>query len=455
MAIIYTYPRLTNPNGSEVVTVSDTNNNNATRSVALSSIAALVPSTAGGTVTSVGFDPTATGLTETSGTNPINTFGTFVLDGTLYANHGGTGQAAYAAGDILYYDTLGPQQLDILNIGAIGEVLTVSAGGLPVWNATTAAPVTSVTGIAPGTQAGTNPITVAPLSGLGAVTIQSLAYAGDTRAGHVPGTSGGSSSVFLDGAGGWGTPTLLAMTTATLGSGKLRYTYGATPVAEIQSTTANRTYGVTANGSDQLVVNVPWSSLATGGVTLSGDTVISVMDDDLTFTATTGDVKMNNDGFPNPSMTIAGASNNITMGEFDPAVTDEQLIINNDNTGTNTTCLKLNSANTTGGQKGADIELSGASTINTGISIASSGATRNFALTTTLGNSGFGTATPDDSVMIEMSSTLQGFLPPRMTTAQMNAIVTPAKGLMVYDTDTDEWKGNNGTPGAPTWVVIG
>ena len=246
------------------------------------------------------------------------------------------------------------------------------------------------------------------------------------------------------------------MTTAALGSGKLRYTYGATPFAELQSTTANRTYGVTANGSDQLVVNVPWTSLATGGVTLSGDTVISVMDDDLTFTATTGNIKMNNDGFPNPSMTIAGASNNITMGAFDGAVTDQQLIINNDTTGTNLTCLQLTSSNTTGTQKGANIHLEGTSTINTGIAISSSGAADgNYAITTTLGNSGFGTATPDDSAMIEMSSTLQGFLPPRMTTAQMNAIVLPAKGLMVYDTDTDEWKGNNGTPGAPTWVVIG
>ncbi len=56
------------------------------------------------------------------------------------------------------------------------------------------------------------------------------------------------------------------MTDASLGLGKLRYTTGSTPAAEAQSTTANRTYGVTMNSSSQLVVNVPWqaSSSVTG-----------------------------------------------------------------------------------------------------------------------------------------------------------------------------------------------
>lgn len=38
------------------------------------------------------------------------------------------------------------------------------------------------------------------------------------------------------------------------------------------------------------------------------------------------------------------------------------------------------------------------------------------------------------SAMLEVQSTTKGFLPPRMTTAQKNAIATPAAGLMVYDT---------------------
>jgi hypothetical protein len=41
---------------------------------------------------------------------------------------------------------------------------------------------------------------------------------------------------------------------------------------------------------------------------------------------------------------------------------------------------------------------------------------------------------PNNSAMLDVKSTSQGFLPPRMTTAQINVIVTPAEGLMVYNT---------------------
>jgi len=43
-------------------------------------------------------------------------------------------------------------------------------------------------------------------------------------------------------------------------------------------------------------------------------------------------------------------------------------------------------------------------------------------------------AMPVASAMLDIVSTTSGFLPPRMTTAQKNAIATPAAGLVVYDT---------------------
>lgn len=43
--------------------------------------------------------------------------------------------------------------------------------------------------------------------------------------------------------------------------------------------------------------------------------------------------------------------------------------------------------------------------------------------------------TAQASAHLQVDSTTQGFLPPRMTTAQKNAIASPAEGLMVYDTD--------------------
>lgn len=49
-------------------------------------------------------------------------------------------------------------------------------------------------------------------------------------------------------------------------------------------------------------------------------------------------------------------------------------------------------------------------------------------------NVGIGTNTPDASAILEMQSTTQGTLVPRMTTVQRNAIVAPANGLLVFDT---------------------
>ncbi|NDP27478.1 MAG: hypothetical protein GZ087_08650 [Flavobacterium sp.] len=48
---------------------------------------------------------------------------------------------------------------------------------------------------------------------------------------------------------------------------------------------------------------------------------------------------------------------------------------------------------------------------------------------------GIGTVTPDPSSILDITSTTQGMLAPRLTTAQRLAIATPANGLMVFDTD--------------------
>lgn len=48
---------------------------------------------------------------------------------------------------------------------------------------------------------------------------------------------------------------------------------------------------------------------------------------------------------------------------------------------------------------------------------------------------GIGTTSPHASSVLDVSSTTQGMLTPRMTTAQRAAITSPADGLMVYDLD--------------------
>jgi hypothetical protein len=58
-----------------------------------------------------------------------------------------------------------------------------------------------------------------------------------------------------------------------------------------------------------------------------------------------------------------------------------------------------------------------------------------------------GAAESNPSALISMGSTTKGFLPPRMTTTQKNAIASPAAGLVVYDSTTNKLCCYNGS----TW----
>ena len=61
-----------------------------------------------------------------------------------------------------------------------------------------------------------------------------------------------------------------------------------------------------------------------------------------------------------------------------------------------------------------------------------------------------GTSTDVASSILTLSSTTKGFLMPRMTTTQRNAITSPATGLIVYDTTDNEFDYYNGS----VWVGI-
>lgn len=67
-------------------------------------------------------------------------------------------------------------------------------------------------------------------------------------------------------------------------------------------------------------------------------------------------------------------------------------------------------------------------------------------------NMGINTNTPDNSAILEISSTDKGLLIPRMTTSQRMDIPAPATGLLVYDLTAktffvfnDGWKGIGGS----------
>ena len=65
------------------------------------------------------------------------------------------------------------------------------------------------------------------------------------------------------------------------------------------------------------------------------------------------------------------------------------------------------------------------------------------------GDMALGTLAADPSALFDMTSTSKGFLMPRMTTAERNAIVSPANGLMIFNTDDGVpqiWSDASGTP---------
>lgn len=53
-----------------------------------------------------------------------------------------------------------------------------------------------------------------------------------------------------------------------------------------------------------------------------------------------------------------------------------------------------------------------------------------------LHNMGIGTASPDSSAILDLTSTNKGFLPPRMTKAQRKLLANPETGMLVYQTDS-------------------
>jgi hypothetical protein len=87
MAIIYTYPKLLNPQGNELIVVSDVNNRNSTRLITLASIAGLIPGTSGCSSAITGINDAGGGviyssilcadmvMTSTDGTVSITPFG--------------------------------------------------------------------------------------------------------------------------------------------------------------------------------------------------------------------------------------------------------------------------------------------------------------------------------------------------------------------------------------------
>jgi hypothetical protein len=108
--------------------------------------------------------------------------------------------------------------------------------------------------------------------------------------------------------------------------------------------------------------------------------------------------------------------------------------------------ITTTSVTATGAINGASVTATGAVS---GASVTATGAISGASAIIT-GNVGIGTTTPDSNAILQLNSTTQGFLPPKMTTTQKNAISTPPSGLVVYDTTTNKLCVYNGT----SWIDL-
>lgn len=75
-----------------------------------------------------------------------------------------------------------------------------------------------------------------------------------------------------------------------------------------------------------------------------------------------------------------------------------------------------------------------------------------FAKSTITSQVSIGTSMLDSSAILNLYATDKGFLIPRLTNSQKDLINNPAKGLMIYNVDTDEIQINRGSNTTPAWT---
>jgi len=127
------------------------------------------------------------------------------------------------------------------------------------------------------------------------------------------------------------------------------------------------------------------------------------------------------------------------------AASNTQKVSNISTSGANAT-----STQTTYGEYISNTHTGTAST-NVALYATASGGTNNYAAIFNAGSVGVGTTTPVASAVLDITSTTQGILAPRLTTTQRDAVASPATGLSVYNTTTNALNVYNGT----VWQGLG
>ena len=227
-----------------------------------------------------------------------------------------------------------------------------------------------------------------------------------------------SSDTFLYNSGDNGDITLLN----DFASGRIRFTTGGVSTPQMTLTAAGRLLlGLTAESTFLLDVN--------GTARVSGNLTLGTTP---TIQSTTGNIILSSVDVPSRTLTYDTTNNTLTFSQFGTAgfvgarfygQSDPNTFVSPD--GLNS----LGSAKITAYDSAGNAAITASNNGNRSIVLKGLGSTGSVligAITTGNGTS--------YNAILRADSTTQGFMPPRMTTTQKNAIATPTAGLMVYDT---------------------
>jgi hypothetical protein len=375
------------------------------------------------------------------GQSSITTLGTItagIWNGTTIGpTYGGTGLTSYATGDILYASAI--NTLSKLTAGTNGYVLTMVAG-LPSWAAASGGvSLPSQTG-----NSGKYLTTDGTNASWGAIVVTgwtTTGNAGTTVATNYIGTTDNVALSIRTNA----IERVTIYTNDTYEFSKALTGVTGGPVTQPTRVAFGKSYGNSTPGS---VNNLKW--VMYGNATpASDDYGIGMTAGKMEFQTGSGSFNFYANHSSTSSLDITGSSLSTPYYLFFTGGTAKNLFYAYKG-GTSSTNIGMgyNSSNEIGIFSGFShnilfaINQDGTSMTKANSAMWISGANNDVVI---------GTGTDDPSAKLNVASTTAGFLPPRMTTTQKNAISSPAEGLIVYDNSLHKLYCYDGTTWQAAW----